>query len=130
MPGLDEHVESEPGRFPTLDALTREPADAHGVDIGSLEPGEILTVQTRNTRYEIEVVDPANCLALVRGGTVFPERTEVVIKGSTAGGSAIKRGWICAGLFLEMTAGVRRITTSRVQSVIVKSFHDSLPLTA
>jgi len=115
----------------SVDPLTQETADGYGVSVDSLEPGEILTVQTRNTRYDFTIVDPAKRIATVQGGSVFPEPTEVVIKGSTAGGCAIKLGWIGVGLFLEMIAGPRRITTSRVQSVLTHSFHpDSLPMTA
>jgi hypothetical protein len=57
----------------------------------------------------------------VTGGRLFPESTEVRLEGSTAGGSVLKIGWIGTGLRLEMSMGRQRITTSRVESVIIEN---------
>ena len=115
----------------TLDAFELEPGCGHGVFLRDLEPGTVLTVHTRNTRYQMVVTDAAENRVLISGGDRFPARTEVQIKGATTGGSAIKLGWIGTGLRLEIADGPRRITTSRVQSVMVQEFPDaSLRLTA
>lgn len=87
-----------------------------GVALESLAPGTVLDVTTRNTRYRLTVVGPEG-QALVTGGPRFPDPTEVRIEGSTAGGRALRLGWIGVGLRLEMRMGARTITTSTVQSI-------------
>lgn len=101
----------------TLDGFARQPGCTEGIAIESLEAGTVLTVHTRHSRYRVVVLDGARQRALVAGGSVFPERTAVRIEGATAGGSALKIGWIGVGLRLELSMGRRRITTSRVCSV-------------
>ena len=87
-----------------------------GVALESLSPGTVLEVTTRNTRYRLTLVD-AEGQAVVTGGSRFPDPTEVRIEGSTAGGRALRVGWIGVGLRLEMRMGTRTITTSAVQSI-------------
>jgi hypothetical protein len=57
--------------------------------------------------------------ATVTGGRLFPEPTQVRIEGATAGGTAIKSGWIGIGLRLEMSSDRSRVTTSVVQSITI-----------
>jgi hypothetical protein len=99
-----------------LEEFPAEPGFADGVAVESLEPGTILEVTTRNTRYRLTVIDGGGH-ALITGGALFPQPTEVHIEGATAGGSALKLGWIGVGLRLELSIGRRLITTSAVQSV-------------
>jgi hypothetical protein len=87
-----------------------------GVSIESLEPGSILEVTTRNTRYRLTIMD-SDGSALITGGSLFPRPTAVRIEGATAGGAALKIGWIEVGLRLELSIGGRVIVTSPVQSV-------------
>jgi hypothetical protein len=87
-----------------------------GVSIESLEPGSILEVTTKNTRYRLTIVDGEGN-ALITGGSLFPRPTEVRIEGATAGGAALRLGWIEVGLRLELSIGGRVIVTSPVQSV-------------
>ena len=105
----------------TLDGFALEPGCVEGVALQSLEAGTVLNVITRHSGYRVVVLDPVRRRVLVTGGRLFPERTEVRFEGATAGGSVLKIGWIGTGLRLEMSMGLRRITTSRVRSVTVES---------
>ena len=100
-----------------LDAFVYETGYAGGIDFSSLEVGAVLNVHTRYSHYRLAVLDAAEKRALVTGGRLFPESTEVRIEGSTSGGTAIKPGFIGIGLRLEMSNGSTRITTSVVQSM-------------
>jgi hypothetical protein len=101
----------------TLDEFGLDSSCEDGVTLSDLEPGTRITVATRNSTYRLDVIDGAKGRVTVVGGTVFPEHTNVRVEGSTDGGSVIKAGWIGVGMRLEMTNGMRRITTSRVQAV-------------
>jgi hypothetical protein len=90
-----------------------------GIAIDSLEPGTTLVVNTCNSSYRFVILfDP--CLVLVKGGAMFPEATVVRLEGATAGGSALKMGWILVGCQIEMWLGSLRITSSRVRSVSIE----------
>jgi hypothetical protein len=86
-----------------------------GVAVGSLTPGTMLELKTRNTKYLLTLVDGEGH-ALIKGGAFFPQPTPVHIEGATFGGN-VKLGWIGIGLSLELSIGSRIITTSPVQSV-------------
>jgi hypothetical protein len=114
----------EPGVLPswcTLDGLALRSSCADGIAIESLKRGTALDVETLNSQYRIVVMDGPRHLVLMQGGKMFPEATLVRLDGATAGGSALKIGWISAGLKLEISIGRRRITSSVVRSVAVSS---------
>ena len=100
-----------------LDAFVQEPGCSYGIDFTALEVGAVVHVHTTYSCYDLSVVDPEEKRARVTGGRLFPESTEVRIEGATAGGSAIKSGWIGIGLRLEMASSEQRVTTSMVQSL-------------
>jgi len=102
-----------------LEAFVRESGSSDGLDFLSLEVGTTVTVRTRYSTYRLVVVDPERRRARVTGGQLFEEPTHVRLEGATAGGSAIKSGWIGIGLRLELTNESNRITTSPVQSLSV-----------
>ena len=102
-----------------LEAFVRESGCSDGVDFLSLEVGTTVTVRTRYSTYRLVVVDPDKRRARVTGGQLFEEPTNVRLEGATAGGSAIKPGWIGIGLRLELTSESNRVTTSVVQSLSV-----------
>ena len=95
-------------------ALSRD-----GIAIGSLSAGTTLIVDTRHTNYRLRIADPADREISIQGGPLFPEWTKVRLAGSTAGGSAVKLGWIGIGLRMEMTIDRRKIVTSPVQSIAI-----------
>jgi hypothetical protein len=102
-----------------LEAFVHEPGCSYGIDFNSLDVGAVVNVHTTYSCYRLVVLDPADKRASVTGGRMFPESTEVRIEGATAGGSAIKPGWIGIGLRLEMCSVTNRITTSMVESVTI-----------
>ena len=105
----------------TLDGFVLEPGCVEGVALQSLEAGTVLSVITQHSTYRVVVLDPVQQRLLVTGGRLFPERTEVRLEGATAGGSLLKIGWIGTGLRLEMSMGRERITTSRVETVVLEN---------
>ena len=102
-----------------LDDFVLDCRGADGVAVDSLEPGAALVVETRNSRYQFIVVDGPKRRVIVKGGAKFPMATPVRLDGATAGGSALKLGWILVGLRLQVSQGRRRIRFSSVRSVAV-----------
>jgi hypothetical protein len=105
----------------TLEAFTAASGDVEGVSLRSLEPGSVVLVDTRNSLYRLVVLDGPDQRVLVRGGSVFSERTEARVEGSSAGGSSIRTGWIGVGLRLELTVDTSRIITSPIKGVTIES---------
>lgn len=102
-----------------LEAFVIEPGCSLGVDFSSLDAGTILNVQTTYSDYRFVVIEPETKRATVSGGRLFPESTEVRVEGATAGGSAIKPGWVGIGLRLELSNSAGRVTTSVVRAVTI-----------
>ena len=73
-----------------------------GVQIDQMEELATLAVRTRNTVYEITVLNGYTGEVLVRGGKFFPERTAVRLEGSTFGGSILKWRGIYVGMRMEI----------------------------
>lgn len=96
------------------DDFAEEPTE--GVSIDSFEPGTVLAVTTRNNRYRLTLLDHEGH-ALITGGSLFRDPTDVRIQGATVQGIIPKFGWIIVGAQLELTIGNRLILTSTVQSV-------------
>ena len=91
-----------------------EPTD--GVSIDSFEPGTVLAVTTKNNRYRLTLLDHEGH-ALITGGSLFANPTDVRIQGATVRGIIPKFGWIVVGAQLELSIGNRLVLTSPVQSV-------------
>lgn len=87
-----------------------------GVRRQDLQPGDLVEVRTRNSRYVVRVLGDGSFL--VSGGwfrKIGLAGSAMAINGCTWGGRAIKTDWIAApGLFLEFANGVR---TTRIQEV-------------
>ena len=73
-----------------------------GVQIDQMEELEQLAVRTRNSIYEITVLNGRTGDVLVRGGEFFPVGTAVRLEGSTFGGSILKCRGIYVGLQMEI----------------------------
>jgi hypothetical protein len=104
----------------TLDGFALEPGCSNGVAIQSLAAGTHLAVNTRNTRYQVIVMDPATRQVTVSGGPTLRERIQGRLEGATTGGSVLRLGWIGVGLRMEVSTNDRRITTSAVRSVTIE----------
>jgi hypothetical protein len=90
---------------------------SNGLQIDSLQDLDMLSVRTRNSTYEITVVNAGAGEVLVRGGHLFPERTAVRLSGSSLGGTFLKRHGIYIGFSMELHVADRTILTSEVQSI-------------
>ena len=73
-----------------------------GIQIDQMDELTTLAVQTRNSLYEITVLDGRTGDVLVRGGEFFSVRTPVRLEGSTCGGSMLKRRGVYVGLRMEI----------------------------
>lgn len=134
LPDDNAHLKSPLANAGAFDPHVAELAGLSGVAFRSLEPGTVIVVNTRHTCYRLVVVNGSEQRALVTGGWLFPESTGVRVEGATGGGSVLKMGWIAVGLRLELSNGLRRITTSRVRSIVVEDLlcqqrdDDQIPL--
>jgi hypothetical protein len=90
-----------------------------GVAVQSLPAGTALTVTTRNTEYRVLVIDGEQLTISIRGGRLFHEWTVARLLGSTAGGSALKIGWLTVGLQMELKVCGRVYLTSPVESIVI-----------
>ena len=103
----------------TLEGVALSSTATEGVSIDSLEPGTTLVINTRKSSYRFVILFHPG-LVLVKGGAMFPEATVVRLEGATAGGSALKMGWILVGFQMEMWLGFLRIRSSRVRSMSIE----------
>ena len=87
-----------------------------GIDVRTLPPGTRLVIKTKNSTYDIEVIDGSR--VTIRGGRKFSEATECWFNGSTWGGSVLRQGWVGYGMRMELACGVT-VVTSPVQSARV-----------
>jgi hypothetical protein len=91
-----------------------------GVTLIELEAYDMIHARTRNSDYEIFLLDPKSGLALVRGGECFAEPVEATVSGSTFGGSMLKLGWLGVGFRMEIFVNGDRAVTSPIQSLRVE----------
>lgn len=89
-----------------LDSLVSEVQEREGIEIDRLDPGTKLVIKTRNSTYNIEVVDKTKVLITggkrVNGSARYSKPTSVIIVGATFGGSVIKVGWIGEDMNMEI----------------------------
>jgi hypothetical protein len=91
----------------------------NGVQIDRLEDMQQLQVWTRNSLYEITVIDGRSGEVLLRGGEFFPELTPAYLAGATLGGSFCRKHGIYCGFRMEFASDGRRIITSPVRTIVV-----------
>ena len=102
----------------TLDAWSHHDW-ADGLQIDRLPAFETIEARTRNSVYELVVLDGRNGDVLVTGGQYFPTATRVRLNGCTAGGSCLKWRGVYCGFRLEFQVGPEVVVTTRVQSISV-----------
>jgi len=100
----------------TLDAWSRLDW-SDGVQIDQLEPFEKIQARTRNSTYQLTILDGQSGDVLVTGGQFFPTATRVRLNGCTAGGSCLKWRGVYCGFRLEFQVGSEVVVTTRVQTV-------------
>jgi hypothetical protein len=104
-------------RRQSLAGFALESGCREGVALRSLVPGTKVNVQTRNSCYQLTVLNGRRDDVLVRGGALFPDAVPAQVQGASAGGSLVKTGWIGVGLRIELRVGARRVVTSPVHSL-------------
>jgi hypothetical protein len=90
---------------------------SEGIHLASLDDLTEIQVQTRNSLYEVIVIDHRSGEVLIRGGSFFKERTSARVEGSSRRGSFLKVGSLHVGLNMEISSECGRIITSSVQSI-------------
>lgn len=88
-----------------------------GVKITDLPYGRIITANTKNSHYTIEVLG-GNRVS-VTGGEYFPEAKQVTLIGSSCRPYGLMEGWVINGMNLELSyPGTERVViTSKIQSI-------------
>jgi hypothetical protein len=94
---------------------------SEGVQVATLPDMTEVVVQTRNSTYEITIIDGVSREILIRGGKFFPQRTAARLSGSSLRGSFLKLGGIYAGFSLEVLFEGQTVVTTSVQSIRVCS---------
>ena len=112
----------------TLDFWSNE-TWSNGVQTEQLEDMQRLFVRTRNSLYEITIIDHWSGDILVRGGQFFPQLTPARLAGATLGGSFLKMRGIYVGFGMEIQSGDQRIVTTHVATIAVEApdAHHTLP---
>ena len=94
---------------------------SEGLQVGSVPDFTKIVVQTRNTTYELTVIDSGAREILIRGGRFFPALTEARLTGSSLGGSFLKVGGIYTGFNMEVLAAGTTVVTTPVKSIQICS---------
>jgi hypothetical protein len=91
----------------------------NGLQVERLQDMERLEVRTRNSLYEITIIDGLSGEILVRGGPFFPKLTPANLQGATLGGSICKLRGIYEGFRMEFNVNGERAVTTPVESIEV-----------
>ena len=119
-----KRVHENPGHC-SLGGLTEISRSLQGVELSTLAPFDTIAVRTVNSDYRIFLLDPETGRALLEGGGQITEPVEVIVIGSSFGGSSLRTGWIGVGLRMEACANDKYMRTSPVQSLSVE--HQTSP---
>lgn len=90
-----------------------------GLQLPALHALETLEVRTKNSVYEITVLDPRSGEVLVRGGAFFPVCTRVRLAGASLAGSFLKLLGIYVGFSMEIHTDDGPIVTTRVRHIAI-----------
>jgi len=102
-----------------LDFWSSEPW-TNGVQIEQMDEMQRLLVRTRNSSYEITVLDGCTGEIVVRGGQFFPRATLARLVGATFGGSILKLRGIYVGMQMEIHSEAGPLLTTRVKMIAVE----------
>lgn len=93
----------------------------NGVQIEGLEDLTEIQARTRNSLYEITVIDPAKRMVLVRGGRFFGEKTPAHLAGSSLGRGRgfLKLGGVYTGFSIEFVTEQGTFITTHIKSIEV-----------
>lgn len=111
----------------TLRDFVQETQNAGGFNVSPLAKGTKLFIETRNSFYEIEIVNAKEVTIFggtrSDGTTRFVKPTPAIIHGSTFGGSTIRVDWIGQDMHLELREMItnKLLTTSSIKNVRIES---------
>lgn len=91
--------------------------DGHGLSLLDLQPFTTLFVQTRNSVYQMTVVQGSD--VIVQGGRSFPVAKAGQVVGSTFVGNSVKRAWIGVGMQMEIFSDCQWFMTSPVETITI-----------
>lgn len=102
-----------------------------GIQVDKLEEGTKLSVETRNSIYEMVIVDndttDSQIFIEISGGTLqdggvrYEDPVPGFFVGSTFGGSLLKLNWLGKGMCMEFSQEDRVLTTSRIMNVEIEA---------
>jgi hypothetical protein len=123
MDGSDSHVSTVPARA-VLDNWAH--ADwTDGCQVDATPVFQTLTVVTRNSLYQLIVLDPSRGVVRLRGGNFFPDWREAQLAGCSLGGSFLKMRGIYAGFCMELHVDGETVITSPVLRLTLSQFDES-----
>ena len=111
-------VGATPGMLNGLAPVESELTPSRSVALALLSVGTVITIQTRNTCYRMQILDGSTGRVLITGGRLFPEITEVEVVGA-ADDEHVRTGWMVEGLQVELSTRRGPVLTSMVQSLSV-----------
>ncbi len=99
----------------------------NGLNLSLLKAGTKLTVHTRKSTYDLMIVEGK--LVTVFGGTLptgllrFPVAREMIVSGSSLGGSSIRVDWVGVGLKMEIINPTTKesYVSSTVRAIVVEA---------
>ena len=92
-------------------------SDGYGLSLLDLQPLTTLLVRTRNSVYQMTVVQGSD--VIVQGGRSFPVAKAGYLFGSTFVGSTVKRAWIGVGMQMEIVSDCQCLMTSPVETITI-----------
>ena len=105
----------------TLSGFIEKFNKATGIDIREFPKGTKIKAITRNSTYELEIVDPLERMVDIHGsGNFFHHATRAHFSGSTStGASLLVQGQIALGWSMEINYNGERIITTSVKAIFV-----------
>lgn len=108
-----------------LKDLMNKASEVEGLNVSALEPGTKLVIETKNSFYDIKIVEAKK--VTIFGGSIgnntrFSKPVNAIIHGSTWGSSAIMVDWIGRNMYLEFNVeGGKTYVTSSIQNITIES---------
>jgi hypothetical protein len=98
------------------------PSFEEGVDTRSLSPGDLVSIRTLNSVYDLRLDEPARGFGVARGdGEYINEEAAASLVGATLSGrgSMVKVGWVLLGFKVVLSIPGGELLTSRVQGIAI-----------
>ena len=93
-----------------------------GVDTRALRPGDLISIHTLNSVYDLRLEEPARGRGVATGNGDFinEESTASLIGATLSGrGSMVKVGWVLLGFKVVLSIPGGELLTSKVQGIAV-----------